>query len=1185
MADEMKTTSRQPHRALQWIGIIFGVLVLLLVVAYFVGTSEWALKSVILPKVSKAMNAQVTVESASISPFSSVNIKGLKVQSTGTEPLVTAQEVRARYSLMDIIKGNINVSEVALESPVVNLITFADGTSNLDPITKQPREEAPKKEPKEKKTGKPPQVNLQKLVLNNATVRKIEQHKDGTQQLLELTGVTVTADDIGNNKTGQLSLAANVRMDQGLKGASNGVMAATVAGKFNLVLDAALKPQMAKGQTKVDVVEAKGSFAAVAGAGVVLNADITPTQLNDVSLRLAQSGKNLGALAVSGPFSAETMEGKLAVTISQIDRQALNIAGSAMGIDFNQTAINSTNTIELTQRGRMIAVNGALIVGSFSASQKGQTTPVLDVRTAYILAYDQTNKTASIQTFTLNGTQNNAEFLRGSLAKPMTLELAKAGNAVDESAFDLVVTNFNLPDWQAFVGTNARISSGTLGVTLNLISRKAGKDLSLNLATRLEQLTAAFGSNRVENADIAFTTRGTVTDFSAVNLEQYRAELARAGQQALVASGALQYNTRSQDADVQANVETSLPQVTSIVSVPGLNLSAGTVKFAGRVMQKNTTPGQTNQPVLDRSVVGKLNVDELTGAFQSNRFDRFATAVDVDVAMRGPAVNIRKLAGSLTQSGQPGGAFDVGGNYDLEKKAGQISAKLTDLNQNTLKSFVAAALGDKQLESVTINANTTAKLDGPTDMTVKAELHVTNFVVNDPTGQIPKTPLGIDAVADVSNARNVIDLRQVRLALAKTERAPNSMDVAGRIDMSKSNAWTGNVKIASEGLDLTPYYDLFVGNKAKQTNATAAGKPAPEQPKEAKPETEPPPVKLQFTQFTAEMNIAKFFLREIAISNLVSKTTIENGRVNVNPFSLTLNGGSIDLTALLNLAVAGYEYDVKAKLNGVPAEPMANTFAPDKKGQFKGTLLADAQVKGSGVTGASLKKNLGGDVAFSLTNADVKVTKSKLLKQILTPIGLALRVPEIADSPLDWIAAKTVISNGVVNIAAATVESSVFRADVMGSITLAEVLTNSTLNKLPVDLALSRNVAQRARLAPPDLATNAEFVPLPRFVAVTGTLGDPQSKIDSIAVGRILAGTVGNFVGGDVGKVLRGLGNVGGASTNQTGTNVTSTNSVGNLIQGLGTLFQKTPKTNTATTNAPATQPKKRGVNLNDFLK
>ena len=84
MANETKTTPRQSRRWLRRIGIVFGALLLLLVIAYFVGTSEWALKSVILPKVGKAMNANVTVNSASISPFSAVTVRGLKVETNGT---------------------------------------------------------------------------------------------------------------------------------------------------------------------------------------------------------------------------------------------------------------------------------------------------------------------------------------------------------------------------------------------------------------------------------------------------------------------------------------------------------------------------------------------------------------------------------------------------------------------------------------------------------------------------------------------------------------------------------------------------------------------------------------------------------------------------------------------------------------------------------------------------------------------------------------------------------------------------------------------------------------------------------------------------------------------------------------------------------------------------------------------
>lgn len=1058
MANETQTGSRPPRRWLRRIGYLFGGIILLLVVVYFVGTSSWALKSIILPKVSAAMNAKVTVDDASISPFSAVTLSGLKVETTGTEPLVSAKEVRLRYSLMDIIKGNINVSEVTLESPVVNLVTTADGKSNLDPITKG-SEQKPTKEtkPGEKKSGEAPQVNLKRFVLNNATVRKTDLRADGSKQVVELTGVNITADDIGNGKVGQFGLAANIRLDQGLNSSSNGVLAASVGGKFNLQLDAALKPQVLKGQTKVDVSEGKGAFAQAAGMSVTLNTDLTPTQLNDVSVRVAQNGKNLAALVVSGPFNAETMEGKLAVVLSGVDRQVLSIVGGPLGMDFNQTAISSTNTIELTQKGKMVTVNGALLVGNFSVTKQGQTTPTLDVRSSYAVAYDELKQTALVQTFALNGVQNGAEFLRGTLAKPMRLELGRASGAADESAFDLLVTNFNLPDWRAFLGTNVALTSGRAGVNLKLLSRQAGKEL----------------------------------------------------------------------------------------------LIAGTV-----------------------------NLDDLTGTMDANRFDRFATALNVDVALHGQDLEIKKLSGALRQSGQAGGSFDVVGRLHLTNQVGTITATLTDLNQHALKSFLAAALGDKQLESITINSKTTAKLDGADKVAVQTEFHVANLVVNDPSGQVPRTPLAVDITADVAKAGQAVDLRAVQLALTKTERAPNTLNVAGRVDMTKSNAWTGNVKITSDGLDVTPYYDLFADKKPKPETTTSS-RPVP--PTETKPETEPEPMTLPFSQFTAEMSIAKFFLREVAISNLVSKTVIEGARVKADPFSLTLNGAPVNFSAFVNLAVAGYEYDVNAKLAGVPVEPLVNSFAPEKRGQMKGDLFTSVQIKGAGVTGPNLKKNLGGQIGLTLTNANVQVTQYEWLKQILTPISIALRIPQLSESPLNWINAQATISNGTVHLPGAIAESSVFRGGMSGTVTMDEVLTNSVLNNLPVDIALRRNVSDAARMTPSGTPADVQFVTLPRFVSVAGTVGNPKTKIDTIAVTRLLAGTVGNYLGGDAGKILKGIGNLGtGSSTNASGTNTTSTNAVGNLIQGLGSLLQKPAKTNATTTNAPV---KKGGFKLNDLIK
>jgi uncharacterized protein involved in outer membrane biogenesis len=171
----------KPRRWLRRLGLGIGGLLALLVVLYFVVTSGAFFKGVILPKVGAALNAQVTVSDASISPFSQVTLRDLKVLTTGAEPLVTAQEVRARYSLWDIIGGNLKISEVTLESPTVTLITHADGTSNLDPITQAPKAipADEKKQPAPDPAAKPLQIDLGKFALNNATVRVITEHQGG----------------------------------------------------------------------------------------------------------------------------------------------------------------------------------------------------------------------------------------------------------------------------------------------------------------------------------------------------------------------------------------------------------------------------------------------------------------------------------------------------------------------------------------------------------------------------------------------------------------------------------------------------------------------------------------------------------------------------------------------------------------------------------------------------------------------------------------------------------------------------------------------------------------------------------------------------------------------------------------------------------------------------------------------
>src|SRR5439155_4893218 len=112
MSDTTLVTAPAPGRRRRWLRTLLWiacVFIVLLVAVYFVGTSSAFFQAVILPRIGKSLNATIKVSDASISPFKEVILHNLKVRTTGEQPLLTAPEVRARYVLMDIIRGDIHV--------------------------------------------------------------------------------------------------------------------------------------------------------------------------------------------------------------------------------------------------------------------------------------------------------------------------------------------------------------------------------------------------------------------------------------------------------------------------------------------------------------------------------------------------------------------------------------------------------------------------------------------------------------------------------------------------------------------------------------------------------------------------------------------------------------------------------------------------------------------------------------------------------------------------------------------------------------------------------------------------------------------------------------------------------------------------------------------------------------------
>jgi len=556
-----------------------------------------------------------------------------------------------------------------------------------------------------------------------------------------------------------------------------------------------------------------------------------------------------------------------------------------------------------------------------------------------------------------------------------------------------------------------------------------------------------------------------------------------------------------------------------------------------------------------------------------------SATVQLDALMQKDLVSLRQLLLTLATADRARHELQASGKFDLGKKNGEFNFSATDFRETAFQPFLAPALAPNKLVSVALNAKGSASLNAQAQSSIQCDLSVTNLVIEDPEHKLPKAPQSLALRVDGAMQKELLNLREVLLTLAPTDRAKNQLQLSGKIDLAKTNAAPGQLTLQAESIDLTPFYDLFAG---KSTNATPAvapeKKPAPA-PQPAGPQVEPEPISLPFQQFAFDAKIGRFYLREVAVSNLVTTAKIDNNKVLLKPFTLTLNGAPVSANADLNLGVKGYTYDVSFNADKIPLDPFINSFMPDSRGQYHGLMLANVQIKGAGITDVNLQKNLSGQLGFSFTNASIQLFANnkppkniftRLIWYTLDGIGVFLRINELANSPLNAIIAQAQIGDGKVNLSRVNLQSQAFEIHTQGVVPIQVPLTNSPLN-LPLEMSLSRSLSQKAGMLPANTPPDAAYAALPTFVTVKGTVGAPKSDFKELAIGGILLKTgvgvaeqLGVNVGDKTGGILKGVGNLltgqGTVSTNAVSTNAASTNKAGTNAPPKRSLLDLLPK-------------------------
>lgn len=1066
--------------------LLAAVLVALLIVAFFVVTSSGFLKGFVLPRVASALNAKVEAESIALSPFSSVEIRKLVVTPNGAETLASVELARVRFSLFTLLGGKIALEEVLVQSPTVTLVQKADGTSNLDPILKQVSANASQAKPAPAGGGKPPQVDLKSIKVENASLNYRSTAKDGAEMNAAISSLNFTAADLRNGASGKLEFNAGLKVDQKtvVPTPAASALQGTSKGTFTVALTPDLQPASLAGQADLQVASATGAYKDVAGLTTALSTDLSPTELKRLTLEFLKDRVALGSVSAKGPLDLAKKEGQLQVDIASIDKNVLNLVGGPMGLDFTTTRLDSSNRLELTQGGSRVAVIGSATGSKISIKRADLVTPALDARDSYDLTVDLKAQSAEVKAFALSVNQGGREVVNGRLSAPLLVAWGNPNATAPDANLEFDLKDLRLADWSALIGTPLQ---GSLTARAKLGVSGAGKDLGFDVNGTMAGLTGKFGSNEVRNLGAALASSGKLASFADPAKRR-------------------------------------------------LNVQAKVTDLAGQAA------------VLD--------------------FSRYGVEAQADVGLPENAITLNDVQVKLSDGGRPGGAMGLKGQWNTQRGAGDLQISAREVNETGLRPFLQAALGEKQLRTVLLSAELGAKIDPAAESTVKGAVILTNLVVRDPSGTVPETPLAAGLAVDAGGTGQKLVIRQGELRLAETARAKNVLGLTGELDFSKTNALKGNLKLAADSVDITAYLDLFAGKA--DTNAPPAATPPPS----TGPQREPDPIRLPIELLTMEARIGKFFVREIAAENFLAVLKLTSSRVELQPFQLAFNGAPLNAKMNLNLGVPGYEYDLNFSADHLPVRPIANSFSPMLKNRIEGAVTAGATIKGAGITGTSLQKSLTGGLNLSVTNANLKLadeTQKKGFLSVLTGLlATALNIRELKEQPIMDLIASAQMGGGKIDLTNAVVRSSSFEAGSVGSIPIAANLMQSPLS-FPLNLALRRDLADRAKLVSSDTPTNAAYVAIPAIASIKGTLGAPAPEVDKVKAGLLAARAIGGALGGKAGDAVSGVADlVGGVAKG-------GTNAVGNLIQGIGGLLGRgkssTPGESKAAPTTPAPAP------------
>ena len=1107
-------------KLLKFVAYSLAMLVALAVTVYFIASSAWFIKGQILPRVSTAAGVPVTAEGVVFSPFSGLEMTGVRI-GDASQPLVEVKTVRVRYEALAVLDRKIVVSELLLDGAKLRLAQQPDGAWGLPP---QPAAK-PAPAGAGSATAFPYALDIRNVRITDAefsltqskpvptsiTLRKINLAVPAVRQgqpldllftalvsasrndetLAKEMPVTAAASFVFPEKVGTLPAVLDMQFRAGAAVAAAEPPAKSLAAALSRI-ETAL-PAVAETLAQFARLPSDGRSA----AGAVHLESSTAGYQCDVRLsgKLAPEAATPElVLQIKGKSGAQPLPLTLAVE-AEIAPALATIKAFAK---FPLTPFTGSYVGAVQVAGpQKIAVNGLLKMANLglAESAKGMISPV-NVEIRHDVSVDLAANAATLTQFHASVRRNQAELLTIALSDPAVIAWGGAkGPEAAPAKLHIALRAFDPATVAALLPANAPVVplGGMIDAEYDITVAKQGAAITFAGHVAADEIRLRQGDRKLPEFSGRNRISGTFDDFRHVVVEMHP-ELRLGGAAAFQADIRALADLRDQDGSATIQIPLANERLLAFLppdsakDVKAFKVQGAFKLTAAKKFQQITASGEIKVPQLDASLPGGAALPAMQAALT------FTAAADLAKS----AGSLDQFAFTAAQDGRTVVTTTLSAPLAIS-----WAAKTAPLASDAVLSLTVERLALTQ-------ANAFLPPDAPklASGMLDAKLAVTAAKTGDlfAKGDWSILQLGLASGQGSATIKGALDLafmpkvRELRI-LAATLQAEQDKAVLANLAVM-GNAFlppfdNRQMTLTVTGSELNLAALQALAPKSAKKTADAATRPAA-----GAPAVEPPPVDLKGLRATVAVNLKHVTYHDITIADILTTLEVKDNGVNVQPSTLTFNGAPVSFRGTANLGAAPWKYDLSAKLDKLAIAPLVNSFAPKFKDTISGEVKhVEFAAAGSGITPENLQQNfkgggtleVGGFVVQNLQGlvADAVSQKKGLgsLLEFAAKIGLG----DMQQLAFDSIKFNLASENGRMQVKEGVLAGPDLRLSLLPGSSIGFDKTLDLTLQVGFSGLIEKNIRQ-LRLKPLLGQQDGIYYLLPKTIPIKGDFGNPDTS-------------------------------------------------------------------------------------------